>query len=349
MARAAIAILLAGLGGTPWGCGREGGFRTMDESAREKAAEVLALEDEEFLALDNARNQALQDRLAAQFRVDPFKSPPGAAPQTPSFVALGAPRSVPAGGPVPVLVGSRMTGKRRWEAHWDQNACLAAVDLASGRSRTGWPFIPGKRRPTPPPSGSGKPPDEVNAGSVGTAVQRIDVRQSIEIPPGPARLAVTLFFYDWISNTAVVEIKGEGKPAEAAPRSASKFLGKAEPGATALVVPAAAAAGAPVEIRGSIDLPADGVAVVPDADKPGARLAVVTVLFAKLDDEDPARAELAVPVEVATGRVKAGFAFDALTALGEDRKLEGTYRVYLLAGATVAGPYPLAVGKEGAA
>lgn len=313
--------------------------------ARRQAAEILALGDGEFLALDDGRVQALQDRLADRFRPDPFKSPPGAAPETPSFVALGAPRSVPAGGPVPVLVGSRMTGKRRWEAHWDQNACLAAVDLATGRCRTGWPFIPGKRRVAPPPSGSGAPPDAANASSTGTAVQKIDLRRAFDLPAGAARIALTMIYYDWVSNTAVVEIRGEGKPPEAAPRSASGFLGKAEVSGTALAVPASAAAGAPVLVRGSIDLPAESAAAVPDADAPGARLAVATVLFAKLDDEDPARVELAAPAEVSGGRVRAGFSFDAREALGEDRALEGHYRVYLLAGAAVAGPYPLSVGK----
>ncbi len=358
IAVAAALLLATGCGGD-WAAAREttqGGPKTMND-AQDKAAKALELKDDEYFGLDQDRTTALSLKLSGLFPKGPARLPkgPNAPPIPPeSFLVVGAPRTVPLDRrhEIPILIGSRYTDQREWEVHREQNSVVVAADLKTGEVRTGWPFLMGKRRLTPPPSGTGAAPDAASASSISTGVERVDLRELFAQTWPSTRLAVSVIDYDWVSNVVVVSIEKEGPPpAEAKPRKPSAFLSAsaappAGPGAS-LVVPAKAAKGAPLTLKGALDLEADRVAVAPMEGAPDVSLALASLIFRKLDNEDPVQIDVAVRAQIAdekgTKRVRAGFEFDAWKT-GGNLELEGSYQVYFAAGAVLAGPYPLTIG-----
>lgn len=318
--------------------------------AQDKAAQALVLKDDEYFGLDEDRRAALSTKLSGLFPAGPAV-PPGPPAM---FLAAGAPRTVllDRRHEIPLLIGSRYTGQREWSVHLEQNSVVIVADLKTGEVMAGWPFLMGKRRQTPPPSGTGTPPDEFGKEAVTTGVRRVDLRALFERTWITTRLAVSVVDYDWTSNVVVIDIVKEGPlPAEAKPRKPSQFLGRAAaapigPGAT-LSVPVTAAKGAPVMLKGSVDLDADRAMVAPKEGAALEKVLTVAVLFRKLDQEEPIQIEVVAPADLydsnGVARVKAAFEFNAQQALS-GHELGGIYQVYLVAGGALTGPYPLTVG-----
>jgi hypothetical protein len=342
----AVALSVGGCGGRAAEAKGSSQGEIMSD-AQVKAGGALVLKDAEYFGLDNARTTALSLKLSGLFPME-FGRPQ--APE--SFLAVGAPRQVDLDRKqeIPILIGKRYTGRREWDVHFEQNVVVVAVDLKTGQVMTGWPFIMGKRRETPPPSASGDPPKETEAKTVLTGVERLDLRELFERPWITTRIAVSALDYDWRSNVVTMDIVKEGPlPAEAKPRKPSEFLSPgavAGPGAS-LEIPAKAAKNAPLLLKGSLDLSEDLAALAPLEGTPGAAVLTASILFRKLDHENSVQIDLSARAEMyeAAGvkRVKAGFALDAAKAL-PGHVLEGTYQVYLVAGAALSGPYPLTVG-----
>lgn len=318
--------------------------------ARRKAVQLLTLPDQDYFAFDEQRVLAAQLQLAELFDAGALP-PPTAMPATPMFVALGAPRQLDLNhhSELPVLIALRYTGQREWEAHYQQNIWLLAVELNSGAAHIGRLFNPGKRELTPESSKSGNPPDSIDAEAVYTSIQRIDLRRAIAHDWQPGRLAVTVIFYDWKSNTAVVELQGEGNAAKPLPLGQpSPFLTIIDPSLAPSMADGAAFALQSGVSRSSVvnlafDLPRDNQLLLIHREK-RTPLLKATLLLLQLDDKWPVQIDLLAPInllKLASGesRLQGALRLDLQAAIG--RTLTGAYQVYLLAGDQVIGPRPI--------
>ena len=318
--------------------------------ARDQAVALLRLPDEEYGRLDAEKLRPLQDRFRAIFS-KPGEIPP-ATPVEPAMIVLGAPKSVDldAAASVPLLLGLRYTGRREWEVDIEQNALLVAINLKTGASYSGWPLLNDKRRPTPTPSATPPAPDEVEAKSLTTGLKILDARKGLEGDWGAGPHAITLLNYDWLSNTVTVDFTRKNpSDAPAAARRPSPGFTRTQPGRGVPALDGSGAAlqvadvdpGDPVFIGGAIDLPVGETVVVPSTE--GGSLVAATVVLRRLDEGMAVHADLAIPAQVADGRAKAWFEFDARKAIPKER-LTGLYQAYLFTGSRVFGPWPVKVG-----
>ena len=329
--------------------GSDPGVQTMNEAQR-RAAQLLTLPDHDYFAFDEQRTLATQLRLAELF--DAGALPPTATPEVPLFAALGAPRQLDLNrhSELPVLVALRYTGQREWEVHHQQNIWLLAVELNSGAAHIGRLFNPGKRELTPEPSKSSNPPDSIDAGAVYTSVQRIDLRRAIARDWQPGRLAVTVIFYDWKSNTAVVELQGEGSVAKPLPLGQpSPFLTHIDPSLAPAMADGAAfaiqsgAGRSATAVTLAFDLSRDNQLLIMDREK-RALLLKATLLLLQLDDNRPLLIDVLTPASLlkspsGESRLRGAVQLDLRAAT--ERTLTGAYQVYLLAGDRVIGPQSL--------
>jgi hypothetical protein len=338
--------------------------------AQTKTVELLSLQDEEYFAFDEQSQSALSSKLTDILREDPFAAPPSVEPSTerPPLVVIGAPRIVKLDqrDDLPVLIAVRTTGLRDWQVEKEQNARIVLVDLESGVIKTQRLFGTHKRMRTPEPSMSGPRPDELNAATVGTSLNRhIGLRRQLGIKWRPGRYAVNVIIYDWVSNTVVVELQGEeSRQQQLQPRASSEFLSSTiandetpilkQLGA-ALSVPAKVGRSNPIELHGAVRMPFAPAAVVPRrVESPPTNtsmespLLLASVMLIKLDAEDPVQIDLAIPATVSgefgqEQTIQAFFSLDVRTAL-PGYTLSGKYQTYLVVGDRVAGPYLMTVG-----
>lgn len=325
--------------------------------AQRKAVQLLTLPDRDYFAFDEQRALAIQAQLAASFDTGVLP-PPTAASETPMFVAIGAPHQIDFAydAELPVLLALRYTGQREWEAHYQQNIWLVAVELDSGDARIGRLFNPGKRELQAEPSLSGAPPDSIDAEAVYTDVQRIDLRRAVAHDWRPARFAVTAIFYDWPSNTVLVEPRGGGKDEGADEATRQLQFGRPSSFLTAIDFSAAPALvdgiaftlqsdmGRSATVTLALDLPSGQQALVMDREQQ-ALLLKTTLLLLRLDDNAPMQIELLMPINLLNAknggsRLRGAVQFD-LRAAATGQTLAGAYQVYLLAGDRVIGPQPI--------
>ena len=330
--------------------GSDPGVQTMNEAQR-RAAQLLTLPDHDYFAFDEQRTLATQLRLAELF--DAGALPPTATLEVPLFAALGAPRQLDLNShsELPVLVALRYTGQREWEVHHQQNIWLLAVELNSGAAHIGRLFNPGKRELTPKPSKSGNPPDSIDAEAIYTSVQRIDLRRAIARDWQPGRLAVTVIFYDWKSNTAVVELQGESNVAKPLPLGQpSPFLTPIDPPLDPAMADGAAFALQSSVSRSSVvnlafDLPRDNQLLLIHRQK-RTPLLKATLLLLQLDDPWPVQIDLLTPIHLikpASGESRLQGALQLDLRAATERTVTGAYQVYLLAGDRIIGPQPILI------
>ena len=319
-----------------------------------KVAAFLKMPDEKYFDLDEDDVLGLQTRLVKAF----------GARKDASVLAIGAPETVSLKerSELPMLMALRYTGMRQWEVDYKQNIRILAVDLHTGSAMIERPFINAKRQPVLKPSMSGSPPDEFNSTATSAFVRKIDVRQRLLLPWQPSRLALTVFLHDWKSNPTVVELTGEetAAPEGIVAAEPSPFLSSTAPsedspsvqtGEAALSVPSRVPQDALATIHGAIDLPADQAVVLENSEEAaGGYLVSAVVLMQAKDDPHPpcavvrAPAKLYKPADGAKTHVRSFFSFDVQTALPE-KKLSGTYLVYLVVGSLSFGPYEMVAGN----
>jgi hypothetical protein len=331
--------------------------------AQTRAIELLAIPEQEFYSLGDEQTLVLQSRIRALFGSSgPTATPTGGQPLAPAdapLLAIGTPAKVDIARrtTIPVLVASRNNGLRMWEAEFNQNTWIIAADLDSGAVTFGQPFIVGKREMQTVPSMSGPRPDSVGISTTYTSVRAAELRESCAIEWRPSRLAVTLVYFDRVSNSVRLELAGgESEPRALPPLSPTEFLtvsrtvapaGLAEQG-LAISIPATVAAGGPVLVRAVVNIPARGAALRSAAD--GSKLLMASLLFLQKDARGMARIDLALPAGLAgpagaEQTVQSTFALDARGRAGE-HDLAGSYLVYFVAGEHVSGPYPLEVKAQ---
>jgi hypothetical protein len=334
---------------------RIGGGPVMNEG-QAKAVELLRLRDEEFFLFNDQRAVELQSKLASMLRQQPLsRSPTAGGREGSPVLAAGAPKVVKLDQhrDVPVLVATRQTGQREWEVKYDQNTLVVAVDLQSGIVRSGRQFTKNKLEMTAVPSRTGPPPDVINATAVTTSVRRFYLGEVLDTEWRPAKLAVTVIVYDWLSNTVVTTLEKSGEqPQQISPRNPSDFiregrgsavLAKSAGSGFVLSVPSSVSAKAAIPIRGAVEIGPDRVVVAPSSKPGNTSLLLASLLFLKLDESRPVQVDLAIPAVVQTpflrkAVVKAAFDFDLRAALGA-RRLSGKYQIYFVVGDTITGPY----------
>jgi hypothetical protein len=366
MKRIALILTVAGALTAHTGCkfGRAqvatetlGGAHAMNE-AQLKAAELLSLAEADYYEIDRPRLRAMQTAISALFAGGPPRAdmPPRLAPADGALLAIGAPSriDVTERKKLPVLIAARYQGLRAWETSYDQNTWIVTVDLDSGFVTNGQPFIQGKREMQTEPSMSGPRPDSIGSQSSLSSVRSIQLLDFCAVPWQASRLAVTVFYNDWISNTLHLELTG-GEPPERPlpPVRATDFLtvsrtvappGLAERG-IAISVPPSVGAESDVLIRGAFNLPAASMPVRRAAD--GSLLLMASMLLLQKDSRALGRIDLALPAglvgpEGPGQMVQTAFAFDARERLWE-QKMAGAYQTFFVIGDRVSGPYPLQV------
>lgn len=324
----------------------------MDNDNLSRALKWLQLPDAELLAgPDEQRLIDVGNALAAEFRAP--KSAPDSPPPAPvELLALAAPQRVAglaAGASLPVLLARRETGLRRWQVHSDQNLWLLLSDLERGELAVRRPFHGDKRMRTLPPSGSGEPPEPVQARGVATRVDPIEIPDAAPAAGRHARLAVTALIHDRRSNTALVEVRGGPLPALAARAPTTDLLTLAD-GAAPLTAdavalharPAAQGPTAIVEVQ--VRLPMATLPMAPSAGTREQSLALAHLLLLPLDGLDAIQLELAVPLQLdlrdpRRPRAEVQFAVDLRRHA--PAALDGRHQAWLVIGDRIAGPVAL--------
>jgi hypothetical protein len=277
----------------------------------------------------------------------------------PRLVDLAARREIP------LLVLHQNSFQREWEARYRLNAMAHAVDLDRGVATSAAMFL-GNEYYDPknvPWSGTGPAPEEGQDEWLYTMAGTVDLRSVLKLPPRPARYAVSVTVFDWLSNTVTLELADPGqeprKPedyflpralaAEVAAmlRDAAQFLPPAldEPQQEGLALSApaeASAAGIPVQL--AMKLPAPAGAIVAPGEPGGLPAAVLNahLLLVRLDQRSRVEADIPVPVyseaPLSPGEVLSGRAGVDLKTYVRGPLHPGAYCLYLFAGEHVAGP-----------
>ncbi|HEX7899630.1 MAG TPA: hypothetical protein VF950_17810 [Planctomycetota bacterium] len=319
-------------------------------ASRDKALEALRLADSAFKDLDDGRVAQLTRAVLDALATDPARP----TPEPEGFVALVAPRKLDAPGekdPWPVLVAYQHTPRRAWEADLRQNTLLIATDLRNGDTAASVAFrdeSDGRQRRdlTPRPSRTGPPPNDPPPSARTTGVDLLDLRRLFpDFTKEPRRLALAVVYHDWPSNVAVSERLDRSPSASRTTARRSPFIkpgdAQGEGAGTTLILATSPARG--LEARGTVD--ADVKAIPVFEDEAGAWVSPITILFLKLDDPRPVLLRAQVPVRGENGRVRGAFSLSVGSALPH-ADLRGSYQVYLVAGAQLAGPYPLDVHES---
>lgn len=360
MQRAAKAVLIGAIVGL---CGLiacqgndtrddAGGGRTMNQ-AKDEVVRLLSLDDEAYFTIGEEQILDLQAKIAEVFEPEQSEEMPVIEDETPETVlAIGAPKAINVDRDfrLPILGACRYTGQRGWEVNYNQNFWLVASNLSDGSVRLIRPLLKDKRQKTPPPSGTGTPPNNISAVTVTTSVRLFDPQTNMLLNWRPARLALTALVYDWVSNTVMVNLVELGQQEETAEaRHRSAFINptsKVTPDGTAFTHPEQAAAGEPIPVTVQISASKGDVAVCASLGEEGGSLLTATFVLLKLDDRDPARVDIAAPLNTENAEMtEAAFEFNVADALDEELE-EGTYLTYLIAGRTIVGPHRLVIGSK---
>lgn len=114
---------------------------------------------------------------------------------------------------LPVILFSQRTGLRDWEVSFLRNSTLVAVDLATGRIFHGHAFSSPKKRDFADAdlSMQGARPNDQEAESISSGVDKLDARVLLSLPWQATRYALTVITHDWVSNTAVIELASKNE------------------------------------------------------------------------------------------------------------------------------------------
>lgn len=309
--------------------------------------ELLRLEDDAYFGFDQEQQTGMQSELGRLVR-----PPRGQPPVEPDpILAIGGPRVVDIDdrAVIPVLVGRVESGLRSWKVNPLTNVHVLVRQVATGELRYALPLLDLRRGGPTLASGKGEPPGKADATSVGSSVERVDLRARIPAQLEPGAICVTAINYDIRSNSITMRLESEA-PAPTVSLAASAGV---TPGLThhlddrvdlpkSVEVPASVSRGDAAPLRVEIQVPkAAGVQQVPD-EQDIAYWAANAVLVAL--DERPVVVPAVVPVRrvVTEGerqRFNASFELDLGPALSS--LPAGEYRVYLDTGIGLEGPLTL--------
>lgn len=312
--------------------------------------------------------QQVPEETLFQFGVEEARPLKAAAPGT-GFrgVLIRGPKLVDlrARGTVPLLVVHQNTFQREWEARYSFNAMAHAVDLDRGVGTSAAMFLRAKRQNPAEVkwSRTGPPPEDGQGEWLYTMAGTVDLRAVLKLPARPARYAVTVTVFDWVSNTITLELGESGqaprKPedyflprnmaAEVVERlkDTAQFLPPTlelpQREGLALSAPAEASdAAIPVQLAMKLRAPAG--AIVAPGESAGLPAAILNarLLLVRLDQRSQVTADIPVPVyseaPLRPGDVLSGRAGVDLKSYVRGPLHAGPYCLYLFAGEHVAGP-----------
>jgi hypothetical protein len=282
-------------------------------------------------------------------------------------LAVLGPSRTGAAGALPLVVLVQKSVLRGWEVGEEANLALLAFDPEHGGLQIGRALVDRKAQEHPAPALERPPrPPASAAQTLMTKAYRFDVREHLELPPGPRTWVLRALAYDWISNGARIELEGgpagPATPATVQPTPATSAgqLPIYEPSNRYPPAPADGAAfrietlkdGRTLILAGfSKQLSAADVLPVPQqlatASGPRKVVAIVHVGFALIAQDHRARPGIAtwsVPVfGQATAqqgqRVTGQFAIDLQALAGV--RTDSPRVAYLFIGEHVAGPQPV--------
>jgi len=336
-----------------------GGLHIMSEFQSE-AAKLIRLSDDRFFSTDEGALSALRASLASAVERHRGKKPPPGTPRPPlpETVAIGAPAALDLGArdSFPLLLAAVRSGQREWEVHARQNQLLLLSHLGTAIVDVMAPVDAGRRMPVYPPSRSGPPPDTLNAAAGYADVRRYDLLKWFQRDTLSGPVALTYIEYDRVSNTVMVDITParDAAPASRRPPQRIATQPSASPGAQQVgrqltfTLPEVVGGSSPAALNATARLHRSEVTAV--TAPPGSQTPLVlggALLLVKLDDASPQLVHLILPGRPAqvdgAEAVESSFSLD-LPGVATSRNLSGPYLAYLVVGAAVSGPRPVAFG-----
>jgi hypothetical protein len=170
----------------------------MDQQKGEIPTNLLHLPEQDYFDFSDE----LQSKMTHQLSDTSFRG-----------IAITAPRTIrlDSHDSFPVILFSQRTGLRDWEVNMRRNTAITAVNLRSGKIYQGHAFSSPKKRDSENADRSmeGPPPEPADARSISSGAERLDARGLLMLPWETGRYAITVTYYDMVSNTAVVELVDE--------------------------------------------------------------------------------------------------------------------------------------------
>lgn len=251
---------------------------------------------------------------------------------------------------IPLLVVISQDGPRSEQVPLSRNAVLLVTQLRTGRVWT-VPAFPADAAKLPPANRRAPPPPSEEATMTRmTSVTRRDLAAGGAVPWANGEYALRIVAFDWSSNavplvlTHAAEAPPPGEPARAAAAGAQPSFGVTAahppPSASGLAIAARSAAArtaGPIEILGSLALPAQEVRL----NAGGAPAVQGSLLFVRRNVVTPLRVDIAVPGQrTPDGQWGGHFTVDAARMTDVPA---GRYLVYLAVGHRLSPPVALAV------
>lgn len=299
-----------------------------------------------------------------------------------SGIVINAPRVISAEshGKLPIIMASRLNGRRAWEARLRDNCILMGANLRDGTVLFADALagdLKGKRPAAKKPKGP--MPSQMEQEEYGAQLTELDARSVLDIPWVTGTWAFTVLYYDWASNTVTVTLKGKQKEGQAHIQPVSPEYNPRGAGALPCYLPGPKTPKVPREgltfavdaspEKGRQRLIVTGAFAVPVSDfhLPRQRIvhgfsdgrkeevsAVIPVTMAvlALDSKTPLQFDWAVPVYGA--QLRAGmpahgyFAIDALATGSTPLLNAGSYICYLVVDGRIFGPlaFEMAAAKQ---
>lgn len=316
---------------------------------QERAAALLDLADDAYFGFGGERQTGLQSDLSQIGGGGGFGEPADPSP----LLAIGGPRTVDIDerASVPILVGSVQSGMRAWQVNPRSNLHVFARNVASGEIRDAQALRDMRRGGPERASGKGDPPDEINAGSIRSSVQPIDLKAKLPGFLGAGLYTVTAVAHDVVSNSIEVKLESD-LPAE--PMDLAARVAEPQPGVThrlddrqsletRIELPAEASRQGAIPLSVAMQVrKRSGVFEGGD----GAYWPCNAVALAL--DQRPVVVPAWVPVKrivLAEDRLRFNADFDLDLGPALRGAPTGDYQVYLDTGEDLVGPFPLRLGE----
>ncbi|MBS1643791.1 MAG: hypothetical protein JST36_02025 [Bacteroidetes bacterium] len=335
---------------------------TMNE-LQAKAIAAITLPEDQYFQLNNATVLPVQQAFSkALNNDDPFSNSPQKAAASEQVFVIKTPALIEENlhQTIPLLIGSAQTGQHHWEVRYETNTASILTNLDNGEVYIQWPFIVDKRALTRDPSMHGPKPDDVNATAMLRGVRYRDLRVVyMDYKWIPARYALTLIDYDWVSNTETFELRSLGTKTKAPvpEHRYSALYGniKSESSGQRTTLEGFSfdiadklPINSPIPLSFSIEMPFSETGLsrlVPVNGK--EELPVAIMLFQK-DNDYPVLMNFSVPVttELHNGLevIKAAETLDLSKGL-DGRELAGDFLVFFNVGKNLYGPKRLTIGE----
>jgi hypothetical protein len=177
-------------------------------STAEIIARILNLTENEFFGVDQSVLSPRESRLL----------------DTEFFgVAVNAPRQIMTGrhDKLPLIMATRLSGERDWDVRLRDNCILVGTNLRDGTVRFANALVSEKElRSRGGRQKVAKGPKPPGLALAAAQLTELDARGRLHIKWNTGTWALGVIYYDWPSNTVVVELKGD----EAAQRSPARSV-----------------------------------------------------------------------------------------------------------------------------